>query len=96
MHGSNGKLMYQNSLVFVSHTHGLWNTAEARRKPSKRYGQLIQSPRTGLSEMLTHHKTDVFKWIENRADDEEESEPEAGATTLTATAGTGTGTEVES
>ena len=72
MHGSNGKLMYQNSLVFVSHTHGLWNTAEARRKPSKRYGQLIQSPRTGLSEMLTHHKTDVFKWIENRADDEED------------------------
>ena len=43
--------------------------------------------------MLMHHKMDVFKWIENRADDEEEeeSEPEEGATTPTAIAETGTG-----
>ena len=44
--------------------------------------------------MLMHHKMDVFKWIEHRADDaeeEEESEPEEGATTPTAIAETGTG-----
>lgn len=35
---------------------------------SKRYGKLIQSPTTGLSEMLLHHKQDVFDWIAERAD----------------------------
>ena len=46
-----------------------------RRKPSKRYGHLIHSPKAGLSEMLMHHREEVFKWIEDRAD-EEESERE--------------------
>ncbi|KAL1973489.1 hypothetical protein VTN31DRAFT_6124 [Thermomyces dupontii] len=66
----------ENSLVFVSHTHGVWNNTENRRKPSKRYGRLIQSPRTGLNEMLLHHKHEVFKWIEDRvaADEEDMSE----------------------
>ncbi|PKY08662.1 histone deacetylase [Aspergillus campestris IBT 28561] len=66
-----------NSLVFVSHTHGVWNNT-GQRKPSKRYGQLIQSPKAGLSEMLMHHKGDVFRWVEERADvhDSEEVEEE--------------------
>jgi histone deacetylase 6 len=62
----------QNSLVFVSHKHGIWE-----RKPSKRYGLLRQSPKTELSEMLSEHKEEVFTWIANRADeatDEEEDE----------------------
>jgi histone deacetylase 6 len=66
----------QNSLVFVSHTHGVWNNVETRRKPSKRYGHLIQSPKAGLSEMLMHHKDEVFKWIEERADEAESEEEE--------------------
>lgn len=51
---------------------------ETRKKPSKRYGQLIQSPTTGLSEMLMRHKEEVFKWIEERADvmDESGTEPQ--------------------
>ncbi|KAL4864518.1 hypothetical protein BDV12DRAFT_176065 [Aspergillus spectabilis] len=53
-----------NSLVFVSHSHGVWKTPG--RKPSKRYGYLIESPKGGLSEMLTHHKEKVFEWIERR------------------------------
>jgi histone deacetylase 6 len=65
-----------NSLVFVSHTHGVWNNVETRRKPSKRYGHLIQSPKAGLSEMLMHHKDEVFKWIEERADEAESEEEE--------------------
>jgi len=63
-------------LVFVSHTHGVWNNVETRRKPSKRYGHLIQSPTSGLSEMLKHHREDVFKWIEERADEEDSEEEE--------------------
>lgn len=66
----------QNSLVYVSHTHGVWNNVETRRKPSKRYGTLIQSPKAGLSEMLMHHKDEVFKWIEERADEVESEEEE--------------------
>lgn len=49
---------------------------ETRRKPSKRYGHLIQSPKAGLSEMLMHHKDEVFKWIEERADEAESEEEE--------------------
>lgn len=72
------QLTKQNSLVFVSQTHGVWSNVETRRRPSKRYGHLIQSPTSGLSEMLMHHREDVFKWIEDRADDEEsEGEEEA-------------------
>ncbi|GLA28908.1 histone deacetylase hda1 [Aspergillus niger] len=67
-----------NSLVFVSHTHGVWNNVETRRKPSKRYGQLVQSPKASLSEMLMHHKEEVYQWISERADvqDSEETEDE--------------------
>ena len=63
--------------MFVSHTHGVWITND-RRKPSKRYGQLVQSPRSGLSEMLMHHKEEVFRWIEEKADvrDSDETEEE--------------------
>ncbi|KAL2004581.1 hypothetical protein VTN00DRAFT_3317 [Thermoascus crustaceus] len=70
-----------NSLVYVSHTHGVWNNVEGRRKPSKRYGRLIRSPKTGLSEMLVYHKKDVFEWIESRIEtdeSEEESEEKNG------------------
>ena len=47
-----------------------------RRKPSKRYGHLIHSPKAGLSEMLMHHREEVFKWIEDRADEEESEQEE--------------------
>ncbi|KAL2846671.1 hypothetical protein BJY01DRAFT_213339 [Aspergillus pseudoustus] len=68
-----------NSLVFVSHAHGVWKSTD-RRKPSKRYGHLIQSPKAGLSEMLMHHKEEVFEWVQQRAeppdsDDTEEEKP---------------------
>ncbi|OJJ32761.1 hypothetical protein ASPWEDRAFT_42791 [Aspergillus wentii DTO 134E9] len=66
----------ENSLVFVSHTHGVWNNVETRRKPSKRYGHLLQSPKAGLSEMLMHHKDEVFEWIAARADPEPENDEE--------------------
>ena len=47
-----------------------------RRKPSKRYGHLIHSPKAELSEMLMHHREEVFKWIEDRADEEESEQEE--------------------
>ncbi|KAI9042059.1 histone deacetylase hdaA [Aspergillus affinis] len=68
-----------NSLVLVSHTHGVWS-AEPRRKPSKRYGHLLPSPKAGLTEMMLHHKEEVCKWIEERVDvrdsDESDGEPQ--------------------
>lgn len=66
----------QNSLVFVSNAHGIW---ASERRPSKRYGQLIQSPRSNLNEMLDEHKDAVYTWISDRADHvgEESEEEEA-------------------
>lgn len=64
----------QNSLVFVSHTHGVWNNVEGRRKPSKRYGRLIRSPKTGLSGLLLYHKKEVFDFIESRVEASESEE----------------------
>ncbi|KAJ5795323.1 Histone deacetylase class II [Penicillium paradoxum] len=56
----------ENSLVFVSNSHGVW--ASADRRPSKRYGQLVRSPKSDLNEMLDEHKEEVFTWISDRAD----------------------------
>ena len=60
----------QNSLVIVSNIHGIWGQ---NGRPSKRYGQLVQSPKTDLNEMLDEHKEEVFEWISERADREDES-----------------------
>ncbi|EQL27683.1 histone deacetylase 6/10, partial [Blastomyces dermatitidis ATCC 26199] len=61
-----------NSLVFVSHLHGVWAGPENSRKLSKRYGRLIRSPNRGLNEMLNAHKEDVFKFMEERVEEEAE------------------------
>lgn len=56
----------------MSHVHGLWYNEENGRplsngrKPSKRYGRLFKSPKTGLNEMLLHHKMEVAEWIDTR------------------------------
>lgn len=65
----------QNSLVFVSHTHGLWGNSD--RKPSKRYGLLRKSPRSMLGEMMAEHKDEVFEWISEYADEPSDEEEEA-------------------
>jgi histone deacetylase 6 len=69
----------QHSLVFVSQAHAVWSADAGRPKPSKRYGTLIQSPKRGLSEMLLHHKGDVFEWIEERVKPNESEEEEEQA-----------------
>jgi histone deacetylase 6 len=69
-------LNYQNSLVFVSPSHGVWGNSD--RKPSKRYGTLRKSNSSHLSEMLSDHKEEVFKFIMDRTEqtDDEETEDE--------------------
>lgn len=49
---------------------------ENRRKPSKRYGRLLRSPKATLNEMLLHHKQEVFDWIETRVTTRHSSESE--------------------
>ncbi|CAG8287133.1 unnamed protein product [Penicillium salamii] len=56
----------ENSLVFVASSHGIWN--KDLRRPSKRYGTLVQSSASDLNEMLDQHKEAVFEWISERAD----------------------------
>ncbi|KAJ5272293.1 Histone deacetylase clr3 [Penicillium angulare] len=65
---------HNNSLVFVSHVHGVWD-----RKRSLRYGFMRKSEKTELSEMLSEHMDEVFEWISDRIavpSDEEEEEDE--------------------
>ncbi|KAJ5517621.1 Histone deacetylase class II [Penicillium expansum] len=64
----------ENSLVFVSNSHGIWATPD--RRSSKRYGQLVHSPKSDLNEMLDEHKEEVYKWISERADRAEEESDE--------------------
>ena len=54
----------ENSMVFVSHTHSLWN---AERKTSKRYGRLQKSPAKQLHDMIAQHKEEAFAFIQARA-----------------------------
>jgi histone deacetylase 6 len=53
-----------NSIVFVSHTHSLWN---GDRKTSKRYGKLQKSPEKQLHDMISLHKDETFAFIQARA-----------------------------
>ncbi|KAJ5737803.1 histone deacetylase hda1 [Penicillium malachiteum] len=64
----------ENSLVFVAGSHGIWE-----RKPSKRYGMLRASPKSGLNEMLSEHKEEVFEWISERADEPSQNESDGEA-----------------
>lgn len=61
----------QNSIVFVSHRHMVWEGQESNKKQFKRYGRLVKSTEAHtLNEMLVNHKEDVFKWIEERVEAE--------------------------
>ncbi|QSS62971.1 histone deacetylase hda1 [Histoplasma capsulatum] len=68
----------ENSLVFVSHLHGVWAGPENSRKLSKRYGRLIPSMNVGLNEMLNAHKEDVIKFITDRLEEDEEDDEAGG------------------
>ncbi|KAJ5992086.1 histone deacetylase [Penicillium sp. IBT 35674x] len=61
----------ENSLVFVSHQHGVWE-----HKPSKRYGNLRKSPQATISDMLAEHKEETFDWIRDHIKVQSESEDE--------------------
>jgi len=60
-----------NSLIFVSHLHSVWAPGDNSKKPSKRYGRLIRSPKKGLTEMLQAHKDQVTDFMLERIADEE-------------------------
>ncbi|KAJ5318145.1 hypothetical protein PENANT_c043G02693 [Penicillium antarcticum] len=64
----------ENSIVFVANSHGLWSSTD--RRHSKRYGQLVHSPKSDLSDMLAEHKEQVYQWISDRADPHESDEAE--------------------
>jgi len=54
-----------NTLNFISKTHHVWDP-DRQRKPSKRYGTLIESSQVGVNDMLTEHQEDVEGWILKR------------------------------
>lgn len=54
----------QNTLNFVSHNHLAWSID--KKKSTKRYGNLVQSPARGLNDMLMAHKEQVQGYINSR------------------------------
>jgi histone deacetylase 6 len=75
------KWYIKHSLVFVSPSHQVWSHENFAKKPSKRYGKLIKSTRTGLNEMLKRHESEVFRFLLEKIgrpiDDDTEEEPPA-------------------
>jgi len=57
----------QLSLNLVSNEHLVWNM-DGGKKPSKRFGNLVRSPETGLNDMLVHHQEQVQDFIVERSE----------------------------
>ena len=51
----------QHSLNFVSNNHLVWEID--RKKPSKRFGNLIRSPESRLNDMLIKHQEEAQEFI---------------------------------
>jgi histone deacetylase 6 len=62
-----------NSRVFVSKTHQLWQKAE-QKKLSKRYGRVESTEETGLHAMMMMHRKDVTEWILEKCLDVEDGD----------------------
>lgn len=52
---------------FVSNEHLVWKI-EGGKKPSKRFGNLVRSPKMYLNNMLVHHKEQVQEFILGRSE----------------------------
>ena len=55
----------RSSLIYVSHVHPAWDPA--RKKFSRKFGNLKQSPAEGLSRMLREHREQVRAFLLERA-----------------------------
>lgn len=55
------KKLIQHSLNFVSNNHVVWGID--RKKPSKRFGNLIRSPKSRLNDMLIKHQDEAQEFI---------------------------------
>jgi histone deacetylase 6 len=66
----------QNSLILVQGDHLVWEPD--RKKPSRRFGRLVQSPHNGLENMLTQHMAEVKGFVLKQAGKavEENEEPD--------------------
>ncbi|KAL1959893.1 hypothetical protein VTO42DRAFT_561 [Malbranchea cinnamomea] len=67
----------ENSLVFVSDQHTVFDTGPNARKPSKRYGNLKPVKERTLNEMVLKHREEVWQWMQERCvSDQDETESE--------------------
>ena len=65
-HGQSLSKWYRaNSLNFVANNHLVWDI-DSTKKPSKRFGNLVRSPVSGLNDMLIQHQKEVQGFIARR------------------------------
>lgn len=60
---------HTHSMVFVSQEHNWWSTEHDRRRSTKRFGRVAQSPKTSVSDMLHFHKDQVFRSLLEETED---------------------------
>ncbi|KAF2772243.1 Arginase/deacetylase [Teratosphaeria nubilosa] len=60
---------YSSSHVCVSNGHNFWSTGYGSTKPKKRFGQIKQSDKESVSEMLVSHRDEVTKILLNETED---------------------------
>ena len=63
----NPKWYRSHSLNYISQNHIAWGVEQqSKKKHPKRYGNLVQSERDGLNDMLVAHRAEVEEWIAGR------------------------------
>lgn len=66
---------YQNSLVFTSHEHSVWDTSVNPKKPRRKFGRVIRSNSVGTARVVRERFEEAQEYLEEvlETDDEEES-----------------------
>lgn len=62
----------EHSRVYVASNHACWSDYDLSRKVQKRrFGTVVRSPATGLSQMMEEHALEAQEWIMERVTESE-------------------------
>lgn len=67
-------MVFQNSLVFTSHEHSVWDIALNPKKPRKKFGRVIRSNSTGTARVTRERFEEASEYLEEVLEEEEEDD----------------------
>jgi len=68
---------YRNSMVYVAQSHHIWEYTE-KKKPKKRFGNLVKSENDDMQGMLAHHKDEIVEMMKEATGGWEEPAEDSG------------------